>query len=160
MDLSQIASTFAEHGVAYLLVGRSAAWLHGLETGPPSSLDICYHQQWENCECLNRALEDLDAAPIPPPPVPIPLLEKLRRARQEIHLRAPAGHIALVPEVPGMGNFDELRFGAEQILHTDIEVPVLSWNQLERWLELACQSGDTSLLYLLLTLQKLKGGRN
>ena len=155
MDAQTIFRTFNEHGVEYLVVGLSAAWMHGVDE-KLGCIDICYHQQWHNCECLNRALDELDARLVPPPPTPMPLTSLLRRQQEEAVLQSPAGHVSLVAELRGMGTYEDLSPDAVTLRHEGERVPTLSIDQLDNWLRLACKTGDTGPLHILLSLERLQ----
>lgn len=133
MDVSSILQILDEHGVDYLVVGSSAAWLHGLQPAAAPTLEVCFRQRWGNCECLSRALDDLGAEVIPPRGAPIPLTGDLRRTRDPLRFETPAGPVSVLPAVPGLGGYDDLSPEATTLELGDRRVPVLALHQLKCW---------------------------
>lgn len=148
MEAGSILEALEEHGVEYLVVGPAAAWLRCAGEQPVFSLDVCYRQDWNNCECLTRALDDLRAEPLPPRSAPIPLTSDLRQSRDPLRFDTPGGPLVLQPAVPGLGSYDDLAQEATRVRYEGIAVPVLTAEQLSRWSVVSL--GDPLLLAQLL----------
>lgn len=153
MEPTSILRAFEEHGVEYVVAGASAVWLHDTDWSLVPALEICYRQAWNNCECLVRALDEVGAEAIPPPSVPIPVTADLRKAREPVRFETPAGPLALLPTVPGLGSFDELSPEATVVETAELRIPVLTLEQLQRWAAVH-PLGDLPFLDRLLRLQQ------
>jgi hypothetical protein len=135
MKAESVLATLDEHGVAYLVVGRSAALLHQGDLDATPSLDLCYRQDWPNCECLTRALEQLEAEIVPARSVPIPVTVELRHSSKPVCFQSPAGVMHLLPAVPELGTYDDLSPGSVRLAIDALPVRALSLEQLDCWLE-------------------------
>ena len=153
MEPTSILRVFEEHGVEYVVAGASAVWLHDVDWQVVPTLEVCYRQAWNNCECLTRALDEIGAQAIPPLSVPIPVTADLRKAREPVLFETPAGPLALLPTVTGLGTYDELSPEATVVERAEIRIPVLALEQLRRWATVH-PSGDLPFLGRLLSLQK------
>jgi hypothetical protein len=148
MEAGSILKTLDEHGVEYVVVGPAAAWLRGAGEQPAFSLDVCYRQTWNNCECLTRALDELRAEPVPPRSAPIPLTTDLRQSRDPLRLETLGGPLVLLSTIPGLGSYEDLGLEATRVRYEGVEVPVLTSEQLSHWSVVAL--GDPLLLAQLL----------
>jgi hypothetical protein len=155
MKASKVLATLNEHGVDYVLVGRAAALLHRGDLGG-CSLSLCYRQAWTNCECLSRALDEIQASVVPDRGAPIPVTKELRQASDSVRFHSPFGPICLTPTVPELGSYEDLQAGAAQLEIEGVSVPVLSLAQLDRWLETSLRPGSSASLELLLLLKQVR----
>lgn len=155
METSEVLSVFNEHGVEYVVVGPLAAALRGAGS-KPTSIDACFHQVWANCECLDRALEQLGAQPIPSQSVPIPMTAELRKAQDPVRFLTAAAPLVLQPTVLGLGSYDELAHDAAVMKVEGLPVRVLTVDQLNRWAQRACMDGEMAPLTLLQELWQLR----
>jgi hypothetical protein len=153
MRATRVLAAFAEHGIAYLVVGPSAILVHQGELGTARSLSLCYRQDWTNCECLTRALDQLRARVLPPRAAPIPVTAELRQASKAVRFRSPAGPIHLAPAVPELGPYDDLLPQATRLDLDGAPIPVLSVFQLDLWLERALRPGAPGAAALLRSLR-------
>lgn len=155
MQPEAIFQSLAEHGVEYVLVGGLAATAHGASIVTLDT-DLCFRQTEENCERLARSLEILRAEIYPPRPVPIPITSELLRTHRIVHLKSPAGRLDLMASVPGLGTYDEILPGAALIAVGDLQIPILSLDQLIQAKSVLDQPKDREHLDQLLAIRKLK----
>lgn len=150
-----IFRSLAEQDVEYVLVGGLAATAHGVSIITVDT-DICFRQTPENCERLARSLEPLAAEIYPPRPVPIPITAELLRTHRIVHLRTRAGRLDVMASIPGLGLYDEIVPGVTVIAVGDLQIPILSLDQLIRAKSALHQPKDREHLDQLLAIQKLK----
>lgn len=153
MNAIRILAALNEHGVAYLVVGPAAVLLHQGQVEAARPLTLCYRQDWSNCECLSGALDQLRARVLPLRPAPIPVIVELRQASNALRFRSPAGPLHLLPAVPELGTYDDLRPEATEIFLDGASVPALSVAQLDLWLERSLRPGARGALALLRSLR-------
>lgn len=147
--LATLLRTLEVHGVEHVLAGRTAARLHLNESRRAGSkeserpvddgfVDLCFRQIWANCECLSRALEELDGRALPHSQVPMPLTGMLRGADRPLQVRWPGGTLNLLPHVRGLGGYEDLRPEAADLSVEGYAVRCLSTSQIFAWIEAAC----------------------
>ena len=155
MQPDAIFRSLAEQGVEYVLVGGLAATAHGASIITVDT-DVCFRQTPENCERLARALEPLEAEIFPPRPVPIPITGEFLRTHRIVHLRTRAGRLDVMTSIPGLGMYDEIVPGVTVIAVDDLQIPILSLDQLIRAKSALDQPKDREHLDQLLAIQKLR----
>lgn len=149
--LAGLLRVLAAHGVELVLVGRTAARLHLAQSNRLDRIDdepfadICFRQVWANCECLNRAVEELGGHALPTSRVPTPLTGLLRGAGRPLRVRWPDGTLNLFPRVLGLGDYEELRVDATGLRVEECFVRCLSEPQLHTWIEAACVATGTPM---------------
>jgi hypothetical protein len=154
MQPDLIFRSLADHQVEFLLVGGLAATAHGASIITVDT-DICFRQTPENCDRLARSLESIEAEIYPPRPAPIPITGELLRTHRIIHLRTRAGRLDVMASVPGLGGFEEISPGATIITVGDLQIPMLSLDQLIRAKQALDQPKDREHLDQLLAIRKL-----
>lgn len=158
LQLPSMLATLAEHGVRFVAVGPFALFLHGdLKTLPPAHL--CFQQGWENCECLARAVQELDGRQVPESPYPTALLGQLKQASEPIRIALTTRRrfeerpmeFELWPHLPGMGSYEDLVPEATALKVGSTPVRALSIEQLIRWLQLHGEGQEGARLLARLT---------
>ncbi len=135
MQLPLILNTFNDHGVRFVAVGHTALFLHGsLET--LRSAQLCFHQEWNNCECIGQAVEELGGTPLGQSSYPAALTGQLRQTSVPIRLSLAETELELWPRVPGLGDYEDLLPRSATLKAAAIPVRALSIEQLIRWLQL------------------------
>ena len=155
MQPEAIFRSLAEHGVEYVLVGGLAATAHGASLVTLDT-DICFRQTPENCERLAEALASLGAEIFPPRSVLIPVTGELLLTHRIVHLRTQAGRLDIMASVPGLGAFDEIHPAATLVAIGDLQIPILSLDQLIRAKSALGQPKDREHLDQLLAIRKLR----
>jgi len=155
MQPETIFRSLAEHGVEYVLVGGLAATAHGASLVTLDT-DICFRQTPENCERLAQALVPLEAEIFPPRPVHIPVTGELLRTHRIVHLRTRAGRLDVMASVPGLGTYEDLFPAVSHVPVGDLQVPLLSLDQLIQAKSVLDQPKDREHLDQLLAIRKLR----
>ena len=155
MQPEAIFRSLASEGVEYVLVGGLAATAHGASIVTLDT-DICFRQTPGNCERLARSLESLQAEIYPPRPAAIPITGELLRTHRIVHLRTLAGRLDAMASVPGLGTYEEIRPGATVITVGDLEIPILSLDQLIQAKSALDQPKDREHLDQLVAIRKLR----
>lgn len=144
--LATLLRILETHGVEYVVAGRTAARLHLSQSKELESLaggpfvDLCYRQLWTNCECLNRALEELDGRLLPESPIPAPITGRLRSADRPLRVSWTGGTLNLLPHVRGLGLYEDLCAAASETTLEGFAIRYLSQKQLLTWAEAACRA--------------------
>lgn len=157
MQPEAIFQSLAEHKVEYVLVGGLAATAHGASIVTLDT-DICFRQTPENCARLARSLGPLGAEIFPTRPVVIPVTGELLQTHRIVHLRTRAGRLDVMATVPGLGTYEEFFPGATVIAIGDLQIPILSLDQLIRAKSVLDQPKDREHLDQLLAIRKLWEG--
>jgi hypothetical protein len=155
MQPEAIFRSLAEHGVEYVLVGGLAATAHGASLVTLDT-DICFRQTPANCERLAEALGSLGAEIFPTRPILIPITGELLQTHRIVHLRTQAGRLDVMAEVPGLGNYAAISPGVAIISVGDLQVPILSLDQLIQAKSVLSQPKDREHLDQLLAIRKLR----
>lgn len=155
MDPSRIFRLLAEHGVRSALVGGLAAAAQGASR-LTYDVDLCFLQSEENCRRLASALDELGARTFPPREPPIAITPELLSSHRLVHLATPAGRLDLIAEIPGLGRYEELIEAADRIRLGEVEVRVLSIDQLIRAKQAMDTPKDRDHLDQLLALRRLR----
>lgn len=155
MDPGRIFRLLAEHGVRSVLVGGLAAAAQGASR-LTYDVDLCFEQSEENCRRLASALAELGARTFPPREPPIAITAALLASHRLVHLATPAGRLDLIAEIPGLGRYEELIEAADRIRLGEIEVRVLSVEQLIRAKQAMDTPKDRDHLDQLLALRRLR----
>ena len=155
MQPEAIFRSLAEHGVEYVLVGGLAATAHGASLVTLDT-DICFRQTPENCDRLAQALATLGSEIFPPRSVLIPITGELLLTHRIVHLRTQAGRLDIMASVPGLGTYDEIHPAATLVAIGDLQIPILSLDQLIRAKSALDQPKDREHLDQLLAIRKLR----
>jgi hypothetical protein len=155
MQPEAIFRSLAEHSVEYVLVGGLAATAHGASIVTLDT-DICFRQTPENCERLARSLEPLGAEIFPTRSVAIPITGELLQTHRIVHLRTQAGRLDVMATVPGLGLYEEIFPGAAIVAIGDLQIPILSLDQLIKAKSVLDQPKDREHLDQLLAIRKLR----
>lgn len=103
-----ILQALEENGVEYVLLAHESGGDARLPPTLRRQVEICFQQRWENCSSLNRALEELDARSVVPGALTPPWTGQLRMAPSPLLFETPCGALLALPEVPGLGAYEEL----------------------------------------------------
>ena len=155
MQPDRIFQSLADHQVEYVLVGGLAATVHGASIITVDT-DICFRQTPQNCERLAQALESIGAEIYPPRPVLIPITGELLQTHRIIHLRTPAGRLDVMTSIPGLGTYEEISPSTTVIAVGDLQIPILTLDQLILAKKALDQPKDREHLDQLLAIRKLK----
>lgn len=155
MDPSRIFRFLAEHRVRSVLVGGLAAAAQGASR-LTYDVDLCFEQGEENCRRLASALDALGARTVPPREPPIAITPPLLASHRLVHLTTPAGRLDLIAEIPGLGRYEELVEGTDRIRLGEVELRVLSIEQLIRAKQALDTPKDRDHLDQLLALRRLR----
>jgi hypothetical protein len=157
MQPEAIFQSLAERKVEYVLVGGLAATAHGASIVTLDT-DVCFRQTPENCERLARSLEPLGAEIFPVRSMAIPITGELLQTHRIVHLRTRAGRLDVMATVPGLGTYDDIFPDATLIAIGDLQIPILSLDQLIQAKTALSQPKDLEHLDQLLAIRKLREG--
>ncbi len=118
-DPARVLRTLAEHEVRYVLVGAAAAWLQGNPT-VTHDLDITPERTVENAERLAAALNALEVRGAGGHPHTVDERELL--GWRNATFLTGAGRVDVVPEVVGVGSFEDLEPSARSVTVAGVEV--------------------------------------
>lgn len=155
MQPEAIFQSLAEHQVEYVLVGGLAATAHGASIVTLDT-DVCFRQTPENCERLAQSLQPLRAEIFPTRSAPIPITGELLRTHRIIHLKTQAGRLDIMASVPGLGTYEEIFPNATIVAIGDLQIPILSLDQLIKAKSVLDQPKDREHLDQLLAIRRLR----
>jgi hypothetical protein len=142
LDLRELLTVLAEHGVDYLVIGGVAAQVHGRRR-TTRDLDVTPAPDPENLERLAAALSALDAHPAGlGTAAPAPTAEQLRIAPIVPPLSTRHGELHILNTVPGASPYAEMRARA---LTTDLDgipVSIVGVDDLIRMKQTTGRPGD------------------
>jgi predicted nucleotidyltransferase len=135
LDLSRLLTTLARHGVDYVVIGGVAAQVHG-HRRTTMDLDLVPAPAPSNLRRLFSALEELEARPrdtaMGAAQIPVTDPERLGVAAIVPPLSTRHGQLHIVNEPKGARPFDDLREAALVVELEEIEVPIVSLDDLLR----------------------------
>ncbi len=135
-----------------MAIGSTALHLHAGGEAAAKKTQLCFDQEWNNCECIGQAVEELGGTLLGQQPYPSALTGLLRQANEPLHLSLAEQELELWPEIPGLGDYQDLLAGATKLRRAKIAVRALSIEQLIRWLQLYGEGEEGARLLARLTL--------
>jgi hypothetical protein len=148
--LQTVAELLARHGVEFIVIGGQAEVLHG-GACVTYDIDLCYRCSADNAQLLTEALRELkptlrDA----PPDVPLVIDARSLALGSSFTFDTIAGPLDLTGWVDPIGDYDALAKSAQGVRIGEIDVKVLSLDNLIRVREHANTPKDRiSRLHLL-----------
>jgi hypothetical protein len=146
MSLAMAVQLFLDAGVDFVVIGGWSALLHG-SSFLTADLDICFSRAPDNLKKLAKALRpyhprlrDL------PPDLPFIWDETTLHNGTIFTLSTDLGVIDLLAEVSGMGDFDAVRAGSEQVPALDRTVWTLTLPSLIKAKRAAGREKDLLIL--------------
>ncbi len=156
-DFEGLLRTLAAHHVEFILVGGAAAIAHG-SSRLTQDLDLVYDRSRENLDHLVGALSSL--SPYlrgVPPGLPFVWDRATLERGLNFTLSTSLGAIDLLGEIPGGGNFTDLKSGAIEIHIYGTRCLCLSLPQLIRAKRAAGRPKDLEALAELEAIQEERG---
>jgi predicted nucleotidyltransferase len=152
LDLRELFRALAEGGVDYLVIGGVAAQVHGRRR-TTRDLDVIPAPDEENFERLAAALLNLEAHPVElGSGTPTPSAEQLRLAPIAPPLATRQGELHILNEVPGAGDYEEMRARALPLDLDGTIVHVVGIDDLIRMKRATGRLGDIEDVEALTTL--------
>ena len=131
LDAEQLLRALAEHKVDYLLIGGLAVQTHG-HVRSTNDADIIPAPERLNLERLAAALRQLQAKPLNAGHTESKITADLLPRANLWQFTTPNGEIDVAHEVPGAAAFDEMMHRALRVRIDDMEIPVVSLDDLIR----------------------------
>jgi len=152
LDLRELFRALAEQEVDYLVIGGVAAQVHGRRR-TTKDLDVIPEPSAENFERLAAALLALDAHPAElGSRAPTPTAEQLRVAPVAPPLTTRHGELHILNEVPGGGDYKEMRARALTIDLDGTVMHIVGVDDLIRMKRATGRLGDIEDVEALTTL--------
>lgn len=129
LDAERILRRLAEHGVAYVLIGGLAVQTHG-HVRTTNDADLIPDPDPANLERLAAALRELDARPLNPGAEDVEVDAKMLPRATIWQFATRDGGVDVIHEAPGARPFAELSERALHVRLDDIDVPVVSLDDL------------------------------
>ena len=129
LDAERILRALAEHGVDYVLIGGLAVQTHG-HVRTTNDADVIPAPNPDNLRRLAAALLSLDAKVLNPGDEAIEIDAQMLPRATIWQFASRDGGIDVMHEVPGGRSFDELSKRALHVQLGDIDVPVVSLDDL------------------------------
>jgi hypothetical protein len=129
LDAERILRALAEHDVDYVLIGGLAVQTHG-HVRTTNDADLIPAPNPANLERLAAALRSLGARVLNPGEETTEIDAKMLPRATIWQFVTRDGGIDVMHEVPGGRSYDELREGALHVQLGDIDVPVVSLDDL------------------------------
>lgn len=129
LDAERILRRLAEHEVAYVLIGGLAVQTHG-HVRTTNDADLLPDPDPANLERLAAALRALEARPLNPGAEDVEVDAKMLPRATIWQFSTPDGGVDVIHEAPGARSFAELSERALHVRLGDIDVPVVSLDDL------------------------------
>jgi hypothetical protein len=129
LDAERIFRVLAEHGVDYVVIGGLAAATHG-NGRATSYAELIPEPSPANLERLAAALRSLKARTLNPGAEDSEISASMLPRATIWQFATPDGGIDVIHEAPGARPFSELRGRALRVPLNDVEVPVVSLDDL------------------------------
>jgi hypothetical protein len=129
LDAERILRALAEHEVDYVLIGGLAMQTYG-HVRTNNYADLIPSPQPANLERLAAALRSLDAKVLNPGQEDLEVDAKMLPRATHWQFTTPDGGIDVMHEVPGGRPYDELSSGALHVRLGDLDIPVVSLDDL------------------------------
>lgn len=129
LDAERILRALAEHGVEYVLIGGLAVQTHG-HVRTTNDADLIPSPDPANLGRLAKALRSLDARVLNPGEEGIKVDARMLPHATIWQFATRDGGIDVMHEVPGGRSYDELSERALRVHLGDVEVPVVSLDDL------------------------------
>jgi hypothetical protein len=156
-DPREILGVLEKHRVAYVVIGKLAAIIHGTG-GVTDGVDICPQIKDANIARLRQALQELGARSADGTELAV---DRESLVRDPITaLSSPVGEIGIVPEPPGTrGGWDDIRRRANrEPVGRSLRVPVAAVEDLAR-IAAADSGADSAQIDALRRVAELSRGR-
>lgn len=131
LDAERILRSLAERAVDYVVIGGLAVQTHG-HVRMTNDVDLIPAPDPANLERLADALRSLDARVLNPGSEDIPIDGRMLPRATIWQFATPDGEIDVMHEVPDGDPFDQLSERALRVRLGDVEVPVVSLDDLIR----------------------------
>ncbi|MDP9134871.1 MAG: nucleotidyltransferase [Actinomycetota bacterium] len=131
LDAERILRALADHGVDYVLIGGLAVQTHG-HVRTTNDADLIPAPNPANLERLAAALRSLDARVLNPGSEDVPIDAGMLPRATIWQFSTRDGGIDVMHEVPDGDPFEQLRERALRVRLGDVEVPVVSLDDLIR----------------------------
>ena len=131
LDAEHLLRALAQHKVDYLLIGGLAVQTHG-HVRSTNDADIIPAPERPNLERLAAALRQLQAKPLNPGHDEAEITADLLPRANLWQFATPSGEIDVAHEVPGGGTFEELMRRALRVRIDEMEIAVVSLDDLIR----------------------------
>lgn len=131
LDAERIFRVLADHAVDYLLIGGMAVQVHG-HVRMTNDADLIPAPSRSNLGQLAAALRELDAVPLNPGSEKLEITADLLPRADLWQFSTPDGGLDIAHQVPGGGEYDELARRALRVQLDDIEIKVVSLDDLIR----------------------------
>lgn len=131
LDAERILRSLAAHGVDYVLIGGLAVQTHG-HVRTTNDADLIPAPDPANLERLATALRSLDARVLNPGSEDIEIDARMLPRATIWQFATPDGGIDVMHEVPDGDPFEQLSERALRVRLGDVEVPVVSLDDLIR----------------------------
>lgn len=145
LDLSLLLEALARHGVDYVVIGGVAAQVHG-HRRTTMDLDLAPDPAPENLRRLSTALDELDARPLDPTleggDLSVIDPERLTVAPIVPPLTTRHGQVHILKQPKGARDFEQLRDSALVVEVDDVEVRIVSLDDLIRMKKAAGRPQD------------------
>jgi predicted nucleotidyltransferase len=154
--LERAARLMRSHGVEFVVIGGQAEYLFG-SPRVTYDVDLCYRRSKENLERLASALRELKPTLRgAPPDLPIVLDAKALSLGANYTFDSSLGKLDLLGWVEPLGDYESLIRDAETYTVSDMQLKVISLNDLIRVKEHIGRSKDHSSLVQLLAIKRLR----
>lgn len=131
LDAERILRTLADHNVDYVLIGGLAVQTHG-HVRSTNDADIIPAPERPNLERLATALRELGARPLNPGQEDVEITADLLPRANLWQFTTREGPIDVAHDVPGGADFEELKKRALLVRLDDLDIAVVSLDDLIR----------------------------
>lgn len=155
-NFQEVLNILHKHNVEFVLIGGLAAIAHGCTTAT-SDIDLLYNQSRENIKKLVTALSPYHVR-LRGAPSDLPFLfdEKTFANTQNFTFMTDLGAIDLLSLIPGFNSYNEIASNAEKIQLFNVEIKIISLNDLIKNKKATGRPKDLQFLAELEELKKLQ----
>jgi len=158
-DVRKFAELFARYKVDFIVIGGQAETLMG-SPRVTYDVDLCYRRSKDNLERLAAALKELKPTLRgAPPDLPVILDARALGLGNNYTFETPLGKLDLLGWVEPIGGYDELLKTAEHYPVGELNLDVISLQDLLRVKEHICRAKDSESLLQLLAIERIRKER-
>lgn len=158
-QLEKVAEVLLRDGVEFIVIGGQAESIHG-SPRVTYDVDLCYRRTRENLEHLARALNELDVVlRDAPPDLPFRVDAAALGLGDNYTFETRYGPVDLLGHLEPLGTYEEIIQNVEHVRLGDIEIPVISLDDLIRVKEHTQRPKDVESLRHLLAIKQVRQQR-
>jgi len=154
----RIVELFTAHGVEFIVIGGQAEVLHG-SSRVTFDTDLCYRRTAENLRRLAKALSFLKPTLRgAPPDLPFRIDAESLALGCNFTFRTPDGDLDLLGFVEPLGTFEDVAKRSETIRVGEVDLKVMTLDDLVRIKEHLGRPKDRDALLQLLAIRRVREG--